>query len=139
MTERTITCGLLKIFMCFAIMMACIYLVNCQVLAAPETGVSSEKAKIYGEKRELFLNDPMFHLEAAKKGLTFEELLNMKVERILSNAKRGVNNKKVNNRPILRAVGNQGNNLFAHVKLIKQPDSYSCGPTSALQVIYGMG
>ena len=37
-----------------------------------------------------------------------------------------------------RAVGNNGNNIYANVPLIQQTTSFNCGPTSVLQALYGM-
>lgn len=118
---------------CIAAMMVSCMLCN-NVNA--ETGYALREREIQSimeERRPLYNNDPLFNLTATERGLSFDELLREKAERILVNREAA---KKIEG---TRGIGNYGNNLFANIPLIQQPTTYTCGPTSALQVIYGFG
>lgn len=111
---------------------------SCMIVGASElneyTQYESEIRTIMDEKRHFYLDDPEFYREASDKGLAFEELLREKAistyeNRIRVGIRSGMST---------RDVGNNGNNLSTNIPLIQQTTSKNCGPTSALQVLYGM-
>lgn len=94
----------------------------------------NEIRAIMEEKRHFYLEDPEFYREASEKGLSFEELLRANAistykNRISVGLQSGIS---------MCDVGNNGNNLSTNIPLIQQTTGYNCGPTSALQVLYGM-
>lgn len=86
------------------------------------------------ELKALYRNDEMFLMDARENGYTFDEYIIVKAEKIWL----GRENAKLLFGDDLDGYGNNGQNYWANVKLIQQPDYYSCGATSALQVLYGM-
>lgn len=89
---------------------------------------------IIDEERNIYCNDAMFHVEAAEQGYTFEEYLMLKSVRIMQSRNRLGN---INNASTY-SVGNNGQNVYTNIALIKQTKTNNCGPTAALQVIYGL-
>lgn len=116
---------------CIATMLISCMLYNDVNAEAGITLHESEIQSIMDERRPLYNGDPLFSITAAERGLTFDELLREKAERILENRE------AVKKLEVTRGVGNNGNNLSANIPLIQQPTYYTCGPTSALQVICG--
>lgn len=107
---------------------------NMQVSAAGVDTYENEISAIMEEKRAFYLQDPEFYREAYANGLSFEELLRQKVD----SAYRTRMNLGMQSEISLHDVGNNGQNLSTNVPLIQQTEEYNCGPTSALQVLYGM-
>ena len=98
-----------------------------------------EIEKIINEIRPMYSSDPMFIFEASEKGYTIEEFLELKaVEKYNRRIEIANDMKKITNGEG-KGLGNNGNNLYTYIPLIQQTQTYNCGPTSALQVIYGMG
>lgn len=105
---------------------------------AEDIAQTDEFVAIIEERREQYQKDPEHMAEAAENGWSVEELLYhdafeaypMRVRiNMDENASIGIS---------LLDVGNNGQNLSTNVKLIQQTTTYNCGPTSALQVLYGM-
>lgn len=106
--------------------------VSANVNQADSYNPEKEILEIMDEERSLYLTDLEFYREAASKGLSFEELLHQKATTTYQN--------RVKMRTIASVydLGNNGNNLYTTIPLIKQTSNYNCGPTSALQALYGM-
>ncbi|MCI8432076.1 MAG: hypothetical protein HFH83_02620 [Lachnospiraceae bacterium] len=112
-----------------------VFLCNCFVVSAEELDqFETTILDIMNEKRTIFVMDPEFYREAEDKGLSFDELLREKaISTYLTRKRLGI--------PAIVpfGVGNNGQCLYTNVPLIQQTESYNCGPTAALQVLYGMG
>jgi len=78
--------------------------------------------------------DPMVQLEASESGMTYSAVMQ---ERAIE---RKANEQAINsfdNKAGANSVSNDGRYVSSNVKLIQQTKSYNCGPTAALQVLYG--
>lgn len=99
------------------------------------TEYENEITNIMDEKRPYYLSDPEFYMEAADKGLSFEELLRENAISTFQNR----TSIELQSGISLFDMGNNGNNVSTSIPLIMQTTTYNCGPTAALQVLYGMG
>ncbi len=93
-----------------------------------------EFMSILEEKRKCYQNDPEFYKEADSLQVSCERLLFRKAMSAYS-ARLYMNDR---NSGELYSIGNNGQILSANVALIQQTQGYNCGPTSALQVLYGL-
>lgn len=100
---------------------------------------TEEFLSIIEERREEYLNSSEHMAEAAAKGITIEELLYQDALAAYPMRVRVNMDAKANDGISLLDVGNNGQNLSTNVKLIHQTSDHNCGPTSILQVLYGMG
>lgn len=105
------------------------------VLEYPSQAISS----IMREQEALYLGCEEFAREAAERNLTFDELLKEKA--IITYQMRNIvlpvqegNESGIS----LCDVGNYGQSFSARVPVIQQTLSYNCGPTSILQILYGL-
>ena len=87
------------------------------------------------ELREKYRGDEQFLAEMKYKNMTFEQLLLEKAEEALKNS----NMKALNVSLAVSRASSGAGVYYANVPVIQQTKTYNCGPTSALQVIYGMG
>lgn len=94
-----------------------------------------EISTIMEEKRNFYLNDQEFYLEANERGVSFEELLRLNAISTYQNRIDMMNHDETS----VCDLGNNGNNVYTNIPLIMQTTTYNCGPTSGLQVLYGMG
>lgn len=100
---------------------------------------TEEFLAIMEEREEEYLNSSEHMAEAAKKGISIEELLYQDAIAAYPMRVKVNRDAAANNGISLLDVGNNGQNLSTNVKLIQQTETYNCGPTAALQVLYGMG
>lgn len=104
------------------------------VFAALSFFISSGISSFAMSRTEQNVYDPMIQLEASESNSSYYETLKEREidrrvnEFVISNNMNGVG---TNN------LSNDGRYVSANVKLIKQTTSYNCGPTAALQVLYG--
>ena len=129
--------GIIKLFCIIMSFLTFVMLLSSNVNAANEKNIESQEIKkIIDEIRPMYLNDPMFLLEASDSGCTVEEFLELKAVKKYYSRIHIAEGKETTGGGVM-GVGNYGNNLFANVPLIQQTTSSNCGPTAALQVIYG--
>lgn len=107
----------------------------CNTVSAKEmNGYEDEILEIMEEKRAYYSMDSEFYREANSKNMNFEELLRQRAVSTYETRERLSMYSEI--RPY--DMGNNGQYLSTNVPLIQQTKSYNCGPTSALQVLYGM-
>lgn len=94
-------------------------------------------AEIVEEMMALYANDSETVREALGKGVIVEEVIYEKAYATYL-ARLGLDLEGYIPRASTRAVGNNGNNIYANIPLIQQTTSFNCGPTSVLQALYGM-
>ncbi len=108
-------------------------------IQAEDITQTDEFLAIIEERTDEYLNDTEHMREAKRKGISVDELLYQDALEAYPMRVR-INQDAGQNPGIsLLDVGNNGQCLFANVKLIQQTTSKNCGPTAALQVLYGMG
>jgi hypothetical protein len=95
--------------------------------------------EIIQEKSSQYVNDPEFYREMESLGVSFDQLIYQKALTTYQSRMKMIDYQKLSNEFSTQSVGNNGQYLYANVKLIQQTNSDNCGPTSALQVLYGMG
>ena len=99
---------------------------------------TDEFIAIMEERREQYQEDHEHMAEATEYGISIDELLYQDALEAYPMRIRVNMDENANNGISLLDVGNNGQNLYTNVKLIQQTTTYNCGPTSALQVLYGM-
>lgn len=129
-----------KLWRVIALSLASVIVLNANIIVrAAETSEFSryedEISAIMEEKRSFYLNDQEFYLEANERGVSFEELLRLNAISTYQNRIDMMNHDEMS----VRDLGNNGNNVSTNIPLIMQTTTYNCGPTSGLQVLYGMG
>ena len=98
----------------------------------------SQYKQITEELRNSYISDGEFLKEATDKGLSFEELVAVKGKEVYqSRNKRRIGQGESCTNIYVDSIGNDGRCVYANVPLIMQTSYYNCGPTSALQAIYG--
>ncbi len=129
----------IKVFLSCLITIVCIGLSSTVAMAKePETLEDSIAIQeIIREKGAFYLSQPDIKEEADELGLSVDELIYQKAVATyqVRNAIGKMVNKKVDES---RGLGNNGQILYANVPLIMQPNNYTCGPTSVLQVLYAL-
>lgn len=90
-------------------------------------------SNIMEENRIVYAEDPEFYREAEDKGISFDELLRQKaISAYFTRERLGICD------IVPYGLGNNGQCLYTNIPLIQQTKKYNCGPTAALQVLYGM-
>lgn len=125
---------IIRLFACVTAFVMALNL-SCIPIQAEDVTQTDEFLEIMEERRDEYLNDSIHMQEAAEKGISIEELLYQDAlaaypTRVKISQDAGIS---------LLDVGNNGQCLSTNVKLIQQTTSFNCGPTAALQVLYGMG
>lgn len=107
-------------------------------IQAEDITQTDEFLAIIEERRDEYFNDSAHMREAEKRGISIEELLYQDALAAYPMRVR-INQDAERNAGIsLLDVGNNGQCLSTNVKLIQQTTDFNCGPTAALQVLYGM-
>ncbi|MDE5746274.1 MAG: C39 family peptidase [Acetatifactor sp.] len=107
-------------------------------IKAEDITQTDEFLAIIEERRDEYFNDSVHMWEAEEKGISIEELLYQDALAAYPMRVR-INQDAERNAGIsLLDVGNNGQCLSTNVKLIQQTTDKNCGPTAALQVLYGM-
>lgn len=107
-------------------------------IQAEDITQTDEFLAIIEERKDEYLNDSVHMQEAAEKGISIEELLYQDALAAYPMRVRINQDAEQNAGISLLDVGNNGQCLSTNVKLIQQTTHFNCGPTAALQVIYGM-
>lgn len=104
------------------------------------SNLNTDLQSIIEEERTMRKGDEEFIKEALEKNITFDELVYQKAmdTYITHQYLKKLSRVSFDTSVSTMDMGNNGNNLSTNIPLIQQLESYTCGPTSALQVIYGM-